>query len=125
MAEKRKITVSEGKKITILVKESPFHGNFCEEALRASVGLAQTTENHFVRTVFVDNGVWFCTKDLKNKEFLKYRIAFKSFSMFLHVEKEALNNFDIDEENISSDFKISPRAEISKILLESDHVFTF
>ena len=117
--------MSAGKKITILVKDSPLHGDFCEEAMRACVGLKQTEEKNDVRICFVEDGVWICSKDLKQKEFLKYVMAFKSFSIDMNVEKESLDRVKMTSENISSDFKIISRADISKILIDSDHVFTF
>lgn len=117
--------MSTSKKITILIKDSPYSGDFCEEALRACVGLKQTEEKHIVNACFVADGVWFCSKSLKQKEFLKYILAFKSFAMDLNIEKESLDKLKLTSENISSDFKIISRADISKILLDSDHVFTF
>ncbi len=117
--------MANGKSVTVLVKNSPFRGNFCEEAMRASIGLASTIDNHTIKLVFIGDGVWFSLKDIKQKEFLKYIISFKAFSMDIAIEKESLEKLNIVDDKVAEDFKIKSRAEILQILKSSDHVFTF
>ena len=115
--------MAENKKITILVKSTPFRGNFCEEALRAVLGLTHTLENNVVRAVFIGDGVWFAIKDMK--QFMKYMISFTSLGIGLHLEKESVVARNIGEAYIAEGFKMTDSEEISKIFQDSDFVLTF
>ena len=115
--------MAENKKIIILVKSSPFKGNFCEEALRSVLGLTHTLENNNVRAVFIGDGVWFSVKDMK--QFMKYMISFTSLGIGLFLERESVEWRNISTDRIADGFSVASREDISKIFKESDFVLSF
>lgn len=112
-----------GKKITLIVKSSPFRGSFCEEALRATLGMNETIDENKINIVFVSDGVWFAMEDMN--KFMKYTIAFTSLKMPLYLEKESLEEKGIKESELASGFTVKDRSEISKILLDAEAVISY
>ncbi len=111
------------KNIIIMIKSSPFRGSFCEEALRASVGLRTTIEKNEIKVVFISDGVWFGLKDMK--QFAKYSISLASLELPLIIEKESMELLKIKQEDLGSGYKIMSRNEISKLLKEAEIVITY
>ena len=113
------------KKVTTLIRQSPFNTSVPTEALRMSLGL--TLANNKVTVVFVEDGVYMlassASESMGYPDLKKHLSTLQDFHCKLAAEKESLEMRGIKAGKINAEIK--SREEIDQLLEESDQVIAF
>ncbi|MDW8367271.1 MAG: DsrE family protein [Abditibacteriales bacterium] len=113
------------KRITVVVRKSPFNSVRNAEALRMSVGM--TLGDHTVQVVFMGDGVYTLLpvqpQEVGMPEVGKHLETLRMLRARLVVEKEAAEQRGLTQLKYRPEFL--SRAEIGKLLAESDLVVPY
>jgi sulfur relay (sulfurtransferase) DsrF/TusC family protein len=115
-----------GKDIFVAFLKSPVSSAFFVEGLRVSAGMLSGDENHKVTVACVGKGARCAVKGVDRMYATKFLEFFPDDDgkKFL-VEEESLKDEGIDPTTLASEFKVVPRAEISRLMLEADLCLSF
>ncbi|MEK6776965.1 MAG: DsrE family protein [bacterium] len=113
------------KKVTTVIRRSPFNSIVASDALRMSMGLTLT--NNKVTVVFVEDGVYlpvFPAPEVIGYPDIKRHIeTLKELGCELVVEKESMEKRGLLDRGVALDVK--SRKEIDRIIEGSDRVIGF
>jgi len=113
------------KKVTTVIRRSPFNSMAVSDALRMSLGLTLT--NNKVTVVFVEDGVYlsvFPAPDVIGYPDIKRHMeTLKELGCELVVEKESMETRGLPDRGVA--LNVKNREEIGRIIEGSDRVIGF
>ncbi len=113
------------KKVTTIIRRSPFNSVVTSEALRMSLGL--TLANNKVAVIFIGNGVYLLvtsgSQEAVYPEMKRHIETLRELGCELIAETESLEERGFSAGQI--DVKKMSRVEIGQFLMESDRVIGF
>ncbi len=111
------------KKVSVLIRHPPFGTIHTFEGLRAAAGLF--SGDHKVTVIYLGDGV-FSAIDSIDKKYLEQILAtLLELEAKIVVEKESMEKFQVEEEELIEGLEVRKRSEIAEILVESDAILTF
>jgi sulfur relay (sulfurtransferase) DsrF/TusC family protein len=113
------------KKVTTVLRRSPFNSVVASEALRMSLGL--TLSDNTVTVVFVEDAVYILvspdTEAIRYPDVKRHIETLKEMGCQLIAEKESLKKRGLLDRKL--DVNICSRREIDQIIEQSDRVICF
>ena len=113
------------KNVLITINNAPYGSIYYTEGLRAAVGVTSGIDEHKVSVAYLGDGAYFAVKGVDRKDTESYISTLKKSENMMFVEKESLEERNIDESNIADDIKIVPRSEVLKLVNEADLAIGF
>lgn len=113
------------KNVLITMNNAPYGSIYYTEGLRAAVGITSGIDEHKVSVAYLGDGAYFALKGVDRKDTETYISTLKKTESRMVVEKESLEERNIEETKIAEDIEIIPRSEVLKIMNEADLAIGF
>ena len=113
------------KHVLITLNRAPYGSIFYTEGLRAVVGVTSGIDEHTVDVLYAGDGVYFALKDVDRSDSNKYLGTLAGQGVKLNVEKEALEERNIDRADLAGDVQIISRAQALELIRKADLTIDF
>ncbi len=113
------------KTVLITINHAPYGSIYYTEGLRAAVGVTSGIDEHKVNVAYFGDGVYFAVKGVNRKDTEGYIGTLKKSESRMIVEKESLDDRNIDESKIADDIEIISRSEVLKLVNDADLTIGF
>jgi sulfur relay (sulfurtransferase) DsrF/TusC family protein len=113
------------KNVLITMNQAPYGSIYYTEGLRAAVGVTSGIDEHKVNIVCLGDGAYFAIKGIDRKDTETYIGTLKKVESRLMVEKESLEERNIEESRIAEDVEIISRTEVLKLIQAADVTIGF
>jgi len=113
------------KNVLITMNQAPYGSIYYTEGLRAAVGVTSGIDEHKVNIVYLGDGAYFAIEGVDRKDTKTYIGTLKKVESRLMVEKESLEERNIEESKIAEDIEIISRTEVLKLVQAADVTIGF
>jgi sulfur relay (sulfurtransferase) DsrF/TusC family protein len=113
------------KHVLITINQAPYGNIYYTEGLRAAVGVTSGIEENTVTVVYMGDGAYFALKGVDRKDTSKYIETLEKQGCKLMVEKEAMLERGIAENEVAGDVNVIPRSDVLKLIQGADQTIGF
>ena len=111
--------------VLVIFNHAPYGSIYYSEGLRAAVGVTSGVDEHSVDVLYLGEGVRFALKGVDRRDSTRYLITLASFGAKLKVEREALAERGIEEDDLAEDVEVVDRREALELVRRADLTIDF
>ena len=111
--------------VLVTFNHAPYGSVFYTEGLRAVVGVTSGIDEHTVDVLYLGEGVRFARKDVDRRDSARYLATLASLGAKLKVEREALAERGIEEDDLAEDVEVIDRHRALDLVRQADLTIDF
>ena len=113
------------KKVIVTFNRHPFGTIHYVEGLRAAVGIFSGLDEHQIDVVYLGDGVYNILEGVDRNESIGYLATLDKYGFRLKVERESLDEREIDTSDVAEGIEVIPRADVFGLIKEADATVDF
>ena len=106
--------------VLVTFNHAPYGSIYYTEGLRAAVGVTSGVDEHTVDVLYLGDGVRFALKDVDRRDSARYLATLASFGAKLRVERDALVERGIEEDDLAEDVEVIDRRQALELVRRAD-----
>lgn len=111
--------------VLVTFNHAPYGSIYYSEGLRAVVGVTSGIDEHTVDALYLGEGVRFVLKGVDRRDTAKYLATLASLGAKLKVEREALVERGIEEDDLAEDVEVIDRRQALELVRRADLTIDF